>query len=126
MLAVAACWIHSPPRLSQIPTPPSPAGVVASAPAIGAMAVAAPGTANRAGLSYTWSYQMFGRIVYLDIERRFGRIRLNGDPRHEFFFHRFDVQPELGFANLLGERVDFDAVDTPRGKAARRVRPVQF
>lgn len=69
---------------------------------------------------------MFGRIVYLNPEKRFGRIRANGDGRREYYFSRFDVDPSLGFINLLNERVDFDPRSTERGLVAVRVRPVSF
>lgn len=68
---------------------------------------------------------MFGRIVYIDTVRRFGRIRANGS-WHEYWFHRADVSPSLGFANLLNERVEFNPRDSERGPVAVQVRPVRF
>jgi cold shock CspA family protein len=68
---------------------------------------------------------MLGKIVYLNIEKRFGRIRENGGHR-EYFFHRWDVTPQLGFVNLLGEFVDFDARENEKGPTAIRIRPVKF
>jgi len=68
---------------------------------------------------------MLGKVVYLNIERRFGRIRENGTLK-EFYFSQRDVDPRLDFAGLHWQFVDFDTRESDRGPVAVRIRPVKF
>ena len=66
---------------------------------------------------------MLGRVKWFNKEKGFGFLTANGQ---DVFCHFKEIQMD-GFKNLIdGETVDFTLVETPRGPAAKNIRPVQF
>jgi cold shock CspA family protein len=60
-----------------------------------------------------------GHVVHFNAARGFGKIR--GDDRRQYFAHRDDL---LDVCELrVGQRVEFEPVETVRGPRAEHVRP---
>lgn len=72
---------------------------------------------------------MFGKVTFISDLKDCGYLVENGTGQ-EFFFHRNNVDPRLPFADLRGERVDFDRRQGERQgnqkPAAVNIRPVKW
>lgn len=66
---------------------------------------------------------MKGQIKSIQKEKGYGFIKIEGDYRKEYFFHRSGVQGLIEDLNP-GDRVEFDEVSSPKGLRAENVRLV--
>lgn len=69
---------------------------------------------------------MFATIHSINLDRGYCFASPNGGGR-DVFCHCKAFMPPLVFGeHLVGERVDVDTIDTPRGMEATSVRPMTF
>lgn len=65
--------------------------------------------------------RLLGTVKWFNDKDKFGFINPDNDESIDVFAHRNDIKTN-GFRSLIqGERVEFDMIDTPKGKKALRI-----